>query len=97
MIEYVVGEMSKAMLQKTAQPLSDTSMFKPLPGSYYSGWSCVGQLIAKQLVQRLGNPHRLVSSKMIYARQLLIIWFRLSLLGIVLQSFTLSDLSGKPS
>lgn len=85
------------MLQKTSQPLSDTSMFKPLPGSYYSGWSCVGQLIAKQLVQRLGNPHRSVSSKRINARILPIIRFSLSMLGIVLQSFTLSHLSGKPS
>uniref|UniRef100_A0A1B6FCG7 Crossover junction endonuclease MUS81 n=1 Tax=Cuerna arida TaxID=1464854 RepID=A0A1B6FCG7_9HEMI len=52
------GEMTKDELQKAAQPLCDTSMFKPLPNSHYSGWSCVGQLVNKQLVKRQGNPHR---------------------------------------
>uniref|UniRef100_A0A1B6K3V5 Crossover junction endonuclease MUS81 n=1 Tax=Homalodisca liturata TaxID=320908 RepID=A0A1B6K3V5_9HEMI len=52
------GEMTKDELQKAAQPFCDTSMFKPLPNSYYSGWSCVGQLVNKQLVKRQGNPHR---------------------------------------
>ncbi|XP_054271737.1 crossover junction endonuclease MUS81 [Macrosteles quadrilineatus] len=52
------GEMFKSELQKAAQPLCDTSMFKPLPGSYYSGWSCVGKLVTQQLVSRAGNPHR---------------------------------------
>ncbi|KAK3927797.1 Crossover junction endonuclease MUS81 [Frankliniella fusca] len=50
------GFMLKAELQHEAQPLCDKSFTRPDPGSHYTAWSSMSQLIKKDLVSKCSNP-----------------------------------------
>ncbi|KAE8738479.1 hypothetical protein FOCC_FOCC016039 [Frankliniella occidentalis] len=50
------GFMLKAELQLKAQPLCDKSFTRPDPGSHYTAWSSMSQLVKKDLVSRCSNP-----------------------------------------
>lgn len=70
------GFMLKAELQLEAQPLCDKSFTRPDPGSHYTAWSSMSQLVKKDLVSRCSNPAK-------YAKCLQfvpLIWVHLELL-----------------
>ncbi|KAJ1526776.1 hypothetical protein ONE63_008350 [Megalurothrips usitatus] len=50
------GFMLKAELQREAQPLCDKSFTRPDPGSHYTAWSSMSQLLKKGLVSKCSNP-----------------------------------------
>lgn len=52
--------MLKAELQHEAQPLCDKSFTRPDPGSHYTAWSSMSQIVKKGLVHRFSNPAKYV-------------------------------------
>ncbi|PFX19394.1 Crossover junction endonuclease MUS81 [Stylophora pistillata] len=52
------GYMTRAELQKEAQPLCDASFTKPDPGSHYTAWSSMSALIKKGFITKTSNPAR---------------------------------------
>lgn len=52
--------MTKAELQDAAQSLCDTSLKRPDPGTFYSGWNSMSTLIKNELVTKQSNPPKLV-------------------------------------
>ncbi|GAB6026845.1 Crossover junction endonuclease mus81 [Chamberlinius hualienensis] len=52
------GFMSKSELLVQAQPFCDASFTLPEPGSYYTAWSTMANLIKKGLVRKEGHPPR---------------------------------------
>uniref|UniRef100_A0A1B6CER1 Crossover junction endonuclease MUS81 n=2 Tax=Clastoptera arizonana TaxID=38151 RepID=A0A1B6CER1_9HEMI len=71
-INNKTAEMTKSELLSKAQDFTDTSMFKPQPGSYYTGWNSMSQLVKKQLVEKRGNPPKfcLTIEGLLLAKQL---------------------------
>ncbi|XP_066912405.1 crossover junction endonuclease MUS81-like isoform X2 [Clytia hemisphaerica] len=51
-----VGFLTKIELQNLAQPLCDASFTVPDPGSQYTAWSSMGNLLKKGLVLKWSNP-----------------------------------------
>lgn len=52
------GYMTRAELQKEAQPLCDASFTMPDPGSHYTAWSSMSTLTRKGFIIKTNNPAR---------------------------------------
>ncbi|XP_020631792.1 crossover junction endonuclease MUS81-like isoform X2 [Orbicella faveolata] len=52
------GYMTRAELQKEAQPLCDVSFTMPDPGSHYTAWSSMSTLTRKGFIIKTNNPAR---------------------------------------
>ncbi|XP_072030478.1 crossover junction endonuclease MUS81-like [Amphiura filiformis] len=54
------GYMTKVELQREAQPLSEKSFTLPEPGSHYTAWSSMGNLISKNYITKEGSPAKYI-------------------------------------